>query len=132
MSTSLFQFKVRVFWRDWLICEITRAAREHKKNTKGGEEEQNCYLKFKKGKRFSILALQISETSWKDYQITIAVVDQSSLFLRPKLKYSWIALYSLSFIWHIAIFCPFIFFSFLYQSSFSLCLVALICDAVAS
>ena len=32
--------KVRVLWRDWLICEITRAAREYKKNTKGEEEEK--------------------------------------------------------------------------------------------
>ena len=38
-------------WRDWLIiCEITRAAREYKKNTKVGEEEKNCYLKFKNEK----------------------------------------------------------------------------------
>ena len=28
-----------------LICEITRAACEYKKNTKGGEEEKNCQLK---------------------------------------------------------------------------------------
>ena len=47
-SVNTQNVKVR---RDWLIiCEITRAAREYKKNTKVGEEEKNCYLKFKNEK----------------------------------------------------------------------------------
>ena len=33
------------------------AAREYKKNTKGGEEEKNSHLKFQKGKKFSTLSL---------------------------------------------------------------------------
>ena len=44
--------KVRVLWRDWLICEMTRTAREYKKNAKGGEEEKNYYLKFKNERDF--------------------------------------------------------------------------------
>ena len=36
--------KFRVLWRDWLICEIRAPS---KKNTRGGEEKENCYLKFK-------------------------------------------------------------------------------------
>ena len=37
-----------------VIGEIKRAAREYKKNTKGGggEEEKNCYLKFKSERDF--------------------------------------------------------------------------------
>ena len=44
--------KVRVLCRDWLICEITRAACEYKKNTKGVEEAKKCYLKFKSERDF--------------------------------------------------------------------------------
>ena len=44
--------KVRVILRDWLICEITRAASEYKNNTKGGVEEKNYYLKFKSERDF--------------------------------------------------------------------------------
>ena len=44
--------KVRVLWCDWLICEITRTAREYKKNAKGGEEEKNCHFKFKDERDF--------------------------------------------------------------------------------
>ena len=29
-----FNVKVKILWRDWLICKITRAAREYKKNIK--------------------------------------------------------------------------------------------------
>ena len=52
MSVSFSIVKVRVLWRDWLICEITRTAREYKKNAKGGEEEKNYYLKFKNERDF--------------------------------------------------------------------------------
>ena len=44
--------RLEFFWRDWLICEITRAARDYEKNTKGAEEERNCYLKFKSKRDF--------------------------------------------------------------------------------
>ena len=44
--------KVTVLWRDWLICDITYAAREYKKNTKGGGKENNFYLKFQKERDF--------------------------------------------------------------------------------
>ena len=44
--------KVRVLWRNWLIYEITRGAREYIKNTKRKEEDKNCHLKFKNGRDF--------------------------------------------------------------------------------
>ena len=43
---QFFKVKVRVLSRGWLICETTRTTLEYKKNTKGGEEEKNCNLKF--------------------------------------------------------------------------------------
>ena len=43
---QFFKVKVRVLSRDWLICETTRTMLEYKKNTKRGEEEKNCNLKF--------------------------------------------------------------------------------------
>ena len=52
MSTLVSNVKVRVILRDWLICEITRAASEYKNNTKGGVEEKNYYLKFKSERDF--------------------------------------------------------------------------------
>ena len=52
MSVSFSIVKVRVLWRDWLICEITRTMREYKKNAKGVEEEKNCFLKFKNERDF--------------------------------------------------------------------------------
>ena len=55
MKKCPFQFakyKVRVLLCDWLICEATCTTHEYKKTTKGGEEEKNCYLKFKKRKFF--------------------------------------------------------------------------------
>ena len=45
--------KIRVLWRDWLICEITRTSHENKKNTKGAEEEKNCYSKFENERDFT-------------------------------------------------------------------------------
>ena len=60
MSMSVFQFKVRVLWRDWLICEIKRAVRAYQKDTKGGEEEKNCYLKFKSERDFLQFTLKKS------------------------------------------------------------------------
>ena len=44
--------KVRVLLCDWFICEAMCTTHEYKKTTKGGEEEKNCYLKFKKTKIF--------------------------------------------------------------------------------
>ena len=44
--------KARVLWRDWLICDITRAAREYKRNTKGKRKKKNCYFKFKNEREF--------------------------------------------------------------------------------
>ena len=44
--------KVRVLLCDWFICEATCTTHEYKKTKKGGEEEKNCYLKFKKPKFF--------------------------------------------------------------------------------
>ena len=49
---QFFNVKVRVLRRNWLIYEITRAAREYIKNTKRKEEEKNCYLKFKNDRDF--------------------------------------------------------------------------------
>ena len=43
---QFFKVKVRVLSRGWLICETTRTTLEYKKNTKRGEEEKNCNLKF--------------------------------------------------------------------------------------
>ena len=51
-SRQFSNVKVRVLWHDWLICKITRAARENKKKTKGEQEEKHCYLKFKNERDF--------------------------------------------------------------------------------
>ena len=70
--------KVRVFWCDWPICEITHTAREYKKNTKEGEEEKICYFKFRKTKEIfystsvKIICTEISETARETVH---AVVD---------------------------------------------------------
>ena len=45
MFKSVLNVKVRVLWRDWLICEIKRATLEYK-NTEGGEEEKSCNFQF--------------------------------------------------------------------------------------
>ena len=49
---SAFNVKVRVLYCDWLICEIILAACEYNNNTKRGEEEKNCNLKFKSKRIF--------------------------------------------------------------------------------
>ena len=51
MSSPVFQCQ-GWSWSDWLICEITRAAREYENNTKGREEEKSCCLKFENERYF--------------------------------------------------------------------------------
>ena len=64
MSVSFSIVKVRVLWRDWLICEVTRTMREYKKNAKGVEEEKNYFLKFKNERDF--LHSESAASPWSD------------------------------------------------------------------
>ena len=50
--TCIWNMIKKIIWCDWFICEITCAAREYKKNIRGREEEQNCYLKFENERGF--------------------------------------------------------------------------------
>ena len=47
LKINLKQLEVGVLCRDWLICEITCAAREYKKNAKGWEKEKIAILNLK-------------------------------------------------------------------------------------
>ena len=50
MFMSAFNVKVRVLYRDWLICETY--SREYNNNTKGERKRKNCNLKFKSKRDF--------------------------------------------------------------------------------
>ena len=65
--------KVRVLWRDWLICEITRTMREYKKNAKGVEEEKNYFLKFKNERDF--LHSESAASPWSNNPTDLVELD---------------------------------------------------------
>ena len=46
--------KARVLWRDWLICDITRAACEYKRNTKGKRKKKIVTSNLKTKESFYI------------------------------------------------------------------------------
>ena len=67
MSTS-----VRVLWCDWLISEITRAAREYKK---GGKEEKNWHLKSKNERGFLQYLLNKRGDPWPIFFILFSETE---------------------------------------------------------
>ena len=80
--------KVRVLWRDWLICKITNTARECKRNTKGGEEGEKLLLEILKRKRFfKIFLKQLflpafkNGIKWDKMRVTLQIgYERSPLF----------------------------------------------------
>ena len=62
MFKSDFKVKNRVLWRDWLICEITRVARENKKEIPRGQRKRKIVIwNLKTRDSLQVVSFEISD-----------------------------------------------------------------------